>query len=109
MIGVKFAGFALLFLLFAGGATMLLWNWLMPVIFGLPVLSIWQAVGLLALSRILVGGFGGRRGKWGQHKRQRWMHRMKARWESMTPEEQAQWKEKMGNRWPGKWQGNMDA
>lgn len=39
-------------------ATMLLWNWLMPSIFGLTLISFWQAAGLLALSRILFGKFG---------------------------------------------------
>ena len=32
-----------------GAIIMLLWNWLMPVIFGLPVLSLWQALGSSAL------------------------------------------------------------
>ncbi len=36
-------------------ALMLLWNWLMPVIFGLTVITFWQALGLLALSKILFG------------------------------------------------------
>ena len=36
---------------------MLLWNWLMPTIFGLTVINFWQAVGLFALARILFGGF----------------------------------------------------
>ena len=40
-------------------AVMLLWNWLMPAIFGLAVINYWQALGILALSRILFGGFGG--------------------------------------------------
>lgn len=31
----------------------LLWNWLMPVIFGLPTISFWQAVGLMILVSIL--------------------------------------------------------
>lgn len=30
-----------------------LWNWLMPVIFGLPMISFWQALGLLFLSSIM--------------------------------------------------------
>lgn len=38
-----------------GAIIMLLWNWLMPVIFGLPVLSLWQALGLFVLTRILLG------------------------------------------------------
>lgn len=33
---------------------MWLWNWLMPVIFGLPNITIWQAVGLYFLSGLLI-------------------------------------------------------
>jgi hypothetical protein len=42
-----------------GQAVLQLWNWLMPTIFGLPVISFWQAVGLLGLSWILFGGLRG--------------------------------------------------
>jgi hypothetical protein len=31
----------------------LLWNWLMPTIFGLPQIGFWQALGVLILSSIL--------------------------------------------------------
>ena len=41
---------------------MWLWNWLMPVIFGLHAISFWQALGLLVLSKILFSGFRGRPG-----------------------------------------------
>ena len=41
-----------------GAVIMLLWNVLMPDIFGLPVLSYWQAAGLLLFARILLGGLG---------------------------------------------------
>ncbi|NJO88252.1 MAG: hypothetical protein HC831_04225 [Chloroflexia bacterium] len=34
---------------------MLLWNALMPVIFSLPVITFWQALGLLVLSKLLFG------------------------------------------------------
>lgn len=34
---------------------MWLWNWLMPAIFGLPTIGYLQALGLIILSRILVG------------------------------------------------------
>ena len=46
---------------------MLLWNWLLPVLFNLPLISIWQAGGLLILCRMLFGGFHfkGPRGKHG--------------------------------------------
>ena len=32
---------------------MILWNWLMPTIFGLPMIGFWQAVGLNFLASIL--------------------------------------------------------
>ena len=30
---------------------MWLWNWLCPVLFGLPVITVWQALGLYVLAR----------------------------------------------------------
>lgn len=44
------AGFAFLF----GWIVMLLWNWLMPGIFGLPSIGYWQGWGLVLLSHILI-------------------------------------------------------
>ncbi|HPG40107.1 MAG TPA: hypothetical protein PLP19_10085 [bacterium] len=35
----------------------LLWNWLMPTIFGLATITFWQAWGLLVLSHILFKSF----------------------------------------------------
>lgn len=49
---------ALAFATLFGFAVMLLWNWVLPVVAGLPKITFWQALGLLALSRILFGGFG---------------------------------------------------
>jgi len=51
-----FIGVAALAVLF-GYFVMLLWNWLMPEIFGLPTLNFWQAVGIVILSRLIFGGF----------------------------------------------------
>ncbi|MBR9914546.1 MAG: hypothetical protein GYB32_06920 [Algicola sp.] len=48
-------GLAILF----GFGIMWLWNWLMPMIFGLPTLTYWEAVGIFILSKILLGGCGG--------------------------------------------------
>ena len=39
-----------------GEIVKLLWNWLMPPIFGWRQITFWQAFGLLALCRILFGG-----------------------------------------------------
>jgi hypothetical protein len=38
-----------------GGSVMLLWNWLLPMLFGWPQVTFWQALGLLALCRMLFG------------------------------------------------------
>ncbi len=48
-------------LLLFGIAVVLLWNWLMPELFGVRTISYAQAVGLILLSRILVGKTGQRR------------------------------------------------
>ena len=44
---------AVVLALLIGGPLWLLWNWLMPAIFGLPHITFWQAVGLNLLSSIL--------------------------------------------------------
>jgi len=41
-----------------GWVTMLLWNWLMPEIFGLTSINYWQSWGLLILSFILFKSWG---------------------------------------------------
>src|SRR6516165_4988352 len=68
-----------------GEAVFHLWNWLMPGLFHLPVISFWQAVGLLGLSWLLFGGWRGfgMRG----HRGGPWRHRLLERWVEMTPEE----------------------
>jgi hypothetical protein len=77
-----------------GQAVLQLWNWLMPNIFGLHPITFWQAVGLMGLSWILFrGGFLGRPMGGG-----RWRHRMRERWEHMTPEQREQFREGMRSR-----------
>lgn len=39
-----------------GYFVMLLWNWLMPALFGLPVVNFWQAVGIIVLGKLIFGG-----------------------------------------------------
>lgn len=59
----RFRAFPLLILaagLVMGGAVMLLWNAVLPEVTGVKPLSYWNAVGLLALCRLLFGNFGGR-------------------------------------------------
>jgi hypothetical protein len=47
-----------LFMAIGGEVVRLLWNWLLPPLFGWRELTFWQALGMLALCRILFGGFG---------------------------------------------------
>ena len=55
-IGLGILAVGLIFLF--GWVVMLLWNWLMPELFGLKRVSYWQAWGLLALCSILFKGMG---------------------------------------------------
>jgi len=50
-----------------GSAVWQLWNLLMPHLFGLPSIGFWQAVGLMALSWLLFGGWRGAGGFAGRH------------------------------------------
>lgn len=59
ILGILGAG--LLGIIF-GYLIMLLWNWLMPAIFGLAMINYWQAIGLFLLGRLLFGSFGGKGG-----------------------------------------------
>jgi hypothetical protein len=74
-------------------AVMTLWNWLLPTLFGWREIGFWQALGLLVLSRLLVGGWRGRSG-YGMY----WRQRMAARWEQMTPEEREKFRQGMRTR-----------
>ncbi len=82
-----------LFVWLGGEAVMLLWNWLLPPLFGWHLLTFWQAVALLALCRILFGRWGGHRGTRFDFRR-----RMDERWANMTLEE----REKFRGRWRGR-------
>jgi hypothetical protein len=86
MIPIGLAAIAA-FVFIGGTLVQSLWNWLMPVLFGVREVTFWQAVGILALSRILFGGFGGgghrSSGRWGRNMsaddRERLRQRMRER------------------------------
>ena len=48
-----FIGTLAILLVLLGYPVMLLWNWLIPQIFGLPEITFWQAIGLNILCTIL--------------------------------------------------------
>ena len=52
IVGIVAVGFI------GGEVVKLLWNWLVPPLFGWAPVTFWQGLGLLALCRILFGGHG---------------------------------------------------
>jgi hypothetical protein len=90
-----------LMIFFFGWITFLLWNWLVPSLFGGPAITFWQSLGLLLLTKILFFGLGGRR-SWSSHYKthqQHWKHRFYEKISSMTPEEREALKKKMKDKW----------
>ena len=70
-----------------GFIVMYLWNWLVPAVFGGHAITIWQAFGLMILSRILVGGLG--------HGNDKHSHGRADRWEQLTPEEREKFRQRL--------------
>ena len=80
-IGIAFFIAFLLFILLGGFVVQWLWNWLMPGIFGLRSITWLEAFGLLALSRILFGGFGRGGASHGPSKHRRdWWKKRNGEW-----------------------------
>lgn len=97
----------LLVVLFGGlmsYVVMMLWNWLMPMLFGAGLINFKEALGILVLSKILFGfgrGWGGHHCG-GHHGHSYWKTKMEDKLQHMTPEERerfrADWKQRCG-RW----------
>ncbi len=83
----------LLFAFIGGEIVKHLWNWLLPSLFGWREITFWQALGLLALCRILFGGFGLHGSD-----RSRVRRRVAERMEHMTTEERERFREGMRGR-----------
>jgi uncharacterized membrane protein len=83
-----------LFIFIGGEVVKLLWNWLLPPLFGWRLITFWQAVALLALCRILFGGHG-----WHRSGRSNFRRRMEERCANMTPDEREQFRQRMRARW----------
>jgi hypothetical protein len=81
-----------------GSVVMLLWNGILPDLFGFGTITFWQALGILVLSKILFGGFGSGhsgRGRSNRHRKDRWMNlsteereQMKADWRNRCQTEE---------------------
>lgn len=73
----------IVFIALGGIVVLTLWNWLLPPLFGVPEVTFWQALGILALCRILFGGFGDPTRDRSESRR-----RTAERWDRLSPEEQ---------------------
>ncbi|MEO6131514.1 MAG: hypothetical protein ABIQ02_06675 [Saprospiraceae bacterium] len=89
--------FAPLAILAIGGIVMLLWNAILPTLLHVGMISFWQAIGLLVLSKILFSSFrpGGRWHRFGppDHMREKLMN--------MSEEERAVFREQWRSRCGG--------
>jgi hypothetical protein len=94
---LKFVAVVAVGMLLLGYVVMALWNALVPDIFHGPLITFWQAVGMLFLSHILLRGWGPWRhaNGWG---RDRWKHRFEEKLSAMTPEERDKFKEEWRRR-----------
>jgi hypothetical protein len=79
-----------LFIALGGEVVRQLWNWLLPPIFGWRQITFWQALAMLALCRILFGGFGCHGSP-----RSGFRRRMAERREAMTPEERERFRQRI--------------
>jgi hypothetical protein len=87
--GVKIALIAPFAFVGFGFLIMLLWNWLVPAVFGGHTINFWQAWGIFFLSKLIFGGFNGGPG------RHHGKGRIRDRWEHLTPEERERFRQGM--------------
>ena len=75
---------------------MILWNWLIPDLFDGPTVDFYQALGLLALSKILTWGIGSGHKKHcgcgSSGNRKNWKSRFQQKLENMPPEKREKFK-----------------
>jgi hypothetical protein len=86
---------AAIFALVFGLLVMLLWNWLMPLIFGLPEITYWQAFGIVILVKLIFGALG----KSGNHWHRKYDYHYE--WDEHAGEEESYYG-------PGKWRYYRD-
>lgn len=88
--------------------TQQLWNWLVPALFAGPIITFWQALGILALSKILFAGFG-KRGCYGPRGHHSWKGRLHEKFSNMSPDEREAFKQRMREKWCPSEPGHRDS
>lgn len=94
MKAIKIALKVIVILALVSLIVMLLWNWLVPVMFGGPAISYFQALGLLILSKILLG-FGSGAAQFQRARNHRFWKKFSEKMEHMTEEEKEKFKSNM--------------
>ncbi|RYD99253.1 MAG: hypothetical protein EOP54_04845 [Sphingobacteriales bacterium] len=85
------------------GIVMWLWNnTLVAAVSGIAVISYWQAMGLLVLSKVLFGGFPGKGGRGGAR------HCRKGAWQEDTDHLSPEEKEQFKAMWQARFQRKSD-
>jgi hypothetical protein len=103
---VKIVAIAALTIGVFGTLIVALWNWLMPNLFGLPMINFSQALGLFVLCRILTGGLrfgnGSGSGHWAAKREmmQNWRNMSSEEREQMKQEWKTDWRERCNSRRP---------
>ncbi|MFK7807839.1 MAG: hypothetical protein AB8F74_08595 [Saprospiraceae bacterium] len=77
-----------------GTVVMLLWNAIIPNVLNTRPIRLWEAIGLLAIFRLLTGGL--RRGFGRKHRKRK--NAWKEKWMTMTDEEKAEFKSRWKER-----------
>ncbi len=94
-VGFLFTGIAAVALF--SFIVMSLWNGILVAALHASAINFWQAAGILVLSKILFGGFPGRRHHgYGSH--HQWGMEIREKWQRMTPEEREKFKDEWKDR-----------
>ena len=74
---------------------MWLWNWLMPEVFNLGMVTFWQAAGLLLLSKIFFSGTGHSRSWHSDRRKKYWRSRFEEKWKRIPEDKKEEFINKM--------------
>nr|HPH47772.1 hypothetical protein [Chryseolinea sp.] len=98
---IKMVLLGILAIIAFGFGTMWLWNWLVPTLFNGPIITFWQTLGLILLSKIFFSGFGGKSHNHhnGNGFGAQWKRRFVEKVSSLSPQEREAFKQKMKDKW----------
>jgi hypothetical protein len=95
-VGFVFIGIAGLAAVIA--LVMVLWNWLIPVLFSGPVITYWQAAGILILSKVIFSGYWGHKHHHSDYRHRTWRRRFEEKMRNMSEEEKERFRARFHRR-----------